>query len=75
MQKTQLTWGELEKIWYSLYDNRLNVDKMITEARARGENTKGMEKTWDNLKKLGDKVCKMMAEANEEDLRKLGLGK
>lgn len=62
MQKTQLTWDELEDIYYSLYSNRLAVVEMMNSAKARGEKTKGMENTIDNLKKLGDKVYKMMVE-------------
>lgn len=71
MQKTQLTWGELNVIRYSLYSDELDIAEKITEARSKGENTEGLEITLGNLRDLRDKVEKMMSEINEETWDKI----
>lgn len=71
MQKTQLTWDELNVIRYSLYSDELDVAEKITEARSKGGNTEGLEITLGNLRDLKDKVKKMMSEINEETWDKI----
>lgn len=71
MQKTQLTWDELNVIRYSLYSDELDVAEKITEARSKGGNTEGLEITLGNLRDLRDKVKKMMSEINEETWDKI----
>lgn len=71
MQKTQLTWGELNVIRYSLYSDELDIAEKITEARSKGGNTEGLEITLGNLRDLRDKVKKMMSEINEETWDKI----